>query len=245
MTRFHGRRAIVTGSASGIGLAVAKRIAAEGGKVALWDLSRERLEEARRDIKATHIEVVDISNWEAVAAATEQTVRALEGLDILVHCAGVLGPVTPIENLDIGKWRSVLSVNLDGSFYCCRSIVPHLKKNGYGRIVLLSSIAGKVGMPGGSAYCASKAAVMSLAKCLGKELANVNITVNAVTPGLIATPMLKDFPPERLEFARTQIPMERIGTMDEAAAMICFMSSEECSFSTGAVFDLSGGRADY
>jgi NAD(P)-dependent dehydrogenase (short-subunit alcohol dehydrogenase family) len=156
-----------------------------------------------------------------------------------------LGPVTPIESLSLDDWRSVFSVNADGTFYCCRSIIPFLKRNGYGRVVLLGSIAGKVGMPGGSAYCASKAAVISLAKCLGKELAAVNITVNVVTPGLIDTPMIRNFPPERLALAKSLIPIGRVGTVDEAAAMICFVASEECGFSTGAVFDQSGGRADY
>jgi 3-oxoacyl-[acyl-carrier protein] reductase len=217
----------------------------EGGKVALWDLSHGKLEEARRDTGATHIEVVDITNPAAVGAAAEQTARALGGLDILVHCAGVLGPVASIGSLSIDDWRTVFSVNTDGAFYCCRSIIPYLKNNGYGRVVLLGSIAGKIGMSGGAAYCASKAAVISLAKCLGKELAKDNITVNAVTPALIDTPMIRNFPPERLELIKSLIPMGRVGTLDEAAAMICFVSSDDCGFSTGAVFDLSGGRADY
>jgi NAD(P)-dependent dehydrogenase (short-subunit alcohol dehydrogenase family) len=245
MTRFTGRRVIVTGGASGIGAAVAKRMVKEGAKVALWDLSHERLEEARRHTGAESVAVVDVSDHAAVEAAMNTSVLALGGLDILVQCAGILGPFANSDTIAISDWRKVFSVNTDGTFYCCRSAVPHLKRNGYGRIVLLSSIMGKVGAAGGIAYCASKAAVISLAKSLGRELAKNNITVNVLTPGTIDTPMTRAFPPDRMEISKSQIPMGRVGTVDEAASMICFVSSDDCSFSTGAVFDLSGGRADY
>jgi NAD(P)-dependent dehydrogenase (short-subunit alcohol dehydrogenase family) len=245
MERFSGKRAIITGGASGIGFAAAQRISLEGGAVALWDISTDRLEEARGLTKAAHSCVVDISDPVAVEAAAAASVQALGGLDILVHSAGILGPFARLDEFTIEQWHRVISVNLDGVFYCARSVLPYLKQNKYGRIVLLASILGKEGQPSASAYSATKAAVIGMAKCWGKELATSGITVNVLAPGSIDTPMTQGFPPDRRKIAMDQVPMKRFGTMAEAAAMICFVASEECGFSTGAVFDLSGGRADY
>lgn len=243
--RFEGRKAIVTGGASGIGLAVAKRIVVEGGSVALWDVNANRLEKARMESGSAQVQTVDVTDTASVFAATQVSIAALDGIDILVNCAGIIGPFGQVETLALDEWRKVFAVNLDGVFLCCQAIVPHLRRRGYGRIVMLGSIAGKEGIPGGSAYAATKAAVISLAKTMGRELATSGVIVNAITPGPIETPMLAALPAHELENTKAQIPMHRLGTPDEAAAMICFMASEECSFSTGAIFDLSGGRATY
>lgn len=243
--RFDGRRAIITGGASGIGLAVARQLVSEGGTVALWDISADRLESARAASGASFARCVDVTDPAAVSAAASQTVSALGGIDILVTCAGILGSVLPIDELSVEEWRRVLSINLDGVFYCCRALVPHLRQRGYGRIVTLSSIVGKEGVAGSSAYSASKSAVLGLTKTLGKELATTGVLVNTITPGPIKTPMTAEFPPEVMRMIIETVPMGRAGTPEECAAMICFMASEQCSFTTGAVFDLSGGRADY
>ena len=243
--RFAGRRAIVTGGASGIGKAVAKQIVQEGGAVALWDLNVASLKTARSEVGASYTYAVNVADAGAVAATAAQTVSELGGVDILITCAGVLGDVRPIEETSDELWRRVLSVNLDGVFYCCRAIVPHLRNQGYGRIVTLSSVVGKEGVPGSSAYAASKAGVIGLTKTLGKELATVGVLINSVTPGFVSTPMTAAFPPEVQKMIIESCPIGRAAIPEECAEMICFMASEQCSFTTGGVFDLSGGRADY
>lgn len=229
--RFSGRRAIVTGGASGIGEAVAKRIVAEGGKVAIWDLNG--------GIK------VDISDYQSVARATAETLKQLGGIDILVNSAGITGPTVPLAEFPIDGWKQVIDINLNGAFYCNRAVVPHMVAQNYGRIVNISSIAGKEGNPNASAYSASKAGVIGMTKSLAKELAKHNITVNAVTPAAVRTPIFDQMPQSHIDFMLSKIPKGRFGTVDEVANLICWLASEECSFSTGAVFDVSGGRATY
>ena len=229
--RFSGRRAVVTGGASGIGMAVAKRIAQEGGKVAVWDLNG--------GIK------VDISNYESVEKAAAETIKQLGGIDILVNSAGITGPTLPLAEFPVDGWKQVIDINLNGAFYCNRVVVPHMVAQNYGRIVNIASIAGKEGNPNASAYSASKAGVIGMTKSLAKELAKYNITVNAVTPAAVRTPIFDQMPQTHIDFMLSKIPKGRFGTVDEMASLICWLASEECSFSTGAVFDASGGRATY
>jgi 2-dehydro-3-deoxy-L-rhamnonate dehydrogenase (NAD+) len=229
--RFTGRRAVVTGGASGIGEAVAKRIAAEGGKVAVWDLNG--------GIK------VDISDYASVEKAVAETIKQIGGIDILVNSAGITGPTVPLIEFPIDGWKQVIDINLNGAFYCNRAVAPLMVAQNYGRIVNIASIAGKEGNPNASGYSASKAGVIGMTKSLGKELAKHNITVNAVTPAAVRTPIFDQMPQTHIDFMLSKIPKSRFGTVDEMASLICWLASEECSFSTGAVFDASGGRATY
>jgi 2-dehydro-3-deoxy-L-rhamnonate dehydrogenase (NAD+) len=229
--RFLNRRAVITGGASGIGAAVAQRINAEGGKVAIWD----------RDGGIR----TDVSDYASVEIALKQTLGLLGGIDILVNCAGITGPTVPVAEFPIADWQKVMAINLNGTFHTCRAVVPVMSRQDYGRIVNIASIAGKEGNPNASAYSASKAGVIGLTKSLGKELAKTRITVNCVTPAVIQTPILEQVPQSFIDFMLSKIPMGRTGTLEEAASLICWLASEECSFSTGAVFDLSGGRATY
>ena len=229
--RFTGRRAVVTGGASGIGEAVAKRIAAEGGKVAVWDLNG--------GIK------VDISDFTSVEKAVQETIKQIGGIDILVNSAGITGPTVPLIEFPIDGWKQVIDINLNGTFYCNRAVAPLMVAQNYGRIVNIASIAGKEGNPNASGYSASKAGVIGLTKSLGKELAKHNITVNAVTPAAVRTPIFDQMPQTHIDFMLSKIPKGRFGTVDEMASLICWLASEESSFATGAVFDLSGGRATY
>jgi NAD(P)-dependent dehydrogenase (short-subunit alcohol dehydrogenase family) len=229
--RFTGRRAVVTGGASGIGEAVVKRIVAEGGKVAIWDLNG--------GIR------VDISNFESVEKAVAETIKQIGGIDILVNSAGITGPTVPLIEFPIEGWKKVIDINLNGTFYCNRVVAPLMVAQNYGRIVNIASIAGKEGNPNASGYSASKAGVIGLTKSLGKELAKYNITVNAVTPAAVRTPIFDQMPQTHIDFMLSKIPKGRFGTVDEMASLICWLASEECSFTTGAVFDASGGRATY
>ena len=229
--RFTGRRAVVTGGASGIGEAVAKRIAQEGGKVAIWDLNG--------GIN------VDISDYASVERAVTETIRQIGGIDILVNSAGITGPTVPLIEFPIDGWKQVIDINLNGAFYCNRAVAPLMVAQNYGRIVNIASIAGKEGNPNASGYSASKAGVIGMTKSLGKELAKHNITVNAVTPAAVRTPIFDQMPQTHIDFMLSKIPKSRFGTVDEMASLICWLASEECSFSTGAVFDASGGRATY
>jgi 2-dehydro-3-deoxy-L-rhamnonate dehydrogenase (NAD+) len=229
--RFKGRRAVVTGGMSGIGEAVAKRILAEGGQVAIWDMTG--------GIKT------DISDLASVEAAVKQSVAQMGGIDVLVNSAGITGPTVPVDGFPIDGWLKTMAVNVNGAFFTNRSVIPHMIAQNYGRIVNIASIAGKEGNPNASAYSASKAAVIGFTKSLAKELAKTNITVNAVTPAAVRTPIFDQMPQEHIDFMLSKIPKGRFGTVDENASLICWLASEECSFSTGAVFDISGGRATY
>lgn len=229
--RFKGRRAVVTGGLSGIGEAVAKRIAAEGGSVIIWDVSG-----AVR---------TDISDHASVEAAVAETVKQMGGIDILVNSAGITGPTVPVDGFPIDGWLKTMSVNVNGTFFTNRAVLPHMIAQNYGRIVNIASIAGKEGNPNASAYSASKAAVIGFTKSLAKETAKYNITANAVTPAAVRTPIFDQMPQAHIDFMLSKIPKGRFGTVEENASLICWLASEECSFSTGAVFDISGGRATY
>lgn len=243
--RFAGRCAIVTGGASGLGKAVAKRIVEEGGSVVLWDLNAQALAEAKMEVGAAHLVALDVSDQAAVVQAVADSVSALGKIDILVCSAGITGATAPVHDYPVDSWQRVIDINLNGLFYCCREVVPHLIANGYGRIVNVASVAGKEGNPNASAYSASKAGVIGLTKSLGKELATRNIMVNALTPATFESPILEQLPESQVEYMRSKIPMGRLGEVEESAAIICFMVSEECSFTTAATFDTSGGRTTF
>jgi 3-oxoacyl-[acyl-carrier protein] reductase len=243
--RFSGRAAIITGGASGLGLQVATRIAAEGGKVALWDINPESLAEAKRVSGALHTQVVDVSDYQAVAKAAKESSAALGRIDILVASAGITGATVPVSNFPVDSWLKVIDVNLNGLFYCCREVIPFMSQNGYGRIVNIASVAGKEGNPNASAYSASKAAVIGLTKSLGKELATQGILANCITPATFESAILSQLPQSQIDYMKSKIPMGRLGEASENAALVCWLASDECSFSTGATFDISGGRTTY
>ncbi len=236
--RFANRRAVITGGASGIGAGVAARLAAEGALVAIWDLNPA-------GVTAAHVEKLDVTDPDAVQRAAAATAAALGGIDILVASAGITGPNAPVWDYPVEAWKQVMDVNVNGVFYANRAVVAHMRRGGYGRIVNIASVAGKEGNPNASAYSASKAAVIGLTKSLGKELAATDIRVNCVTPAAVRTAIFDQMKPEFIEFMLSKIPMGRFGGIEEVAALVCWLASEECSFSTGAVFDVSGGRATY
>src|SRR5918995_2183216 len=244
--RFAGRRAVVTGGASGIGLGVATRLVAEGASVCLWDRDQAALDRAIGELGTRSSAVqVDITDWNAVAAAAKTTVENLGGIDVLVASAGITGPNTTLWEYPVDAWHQVIDVNLNGLFHCNRAVVPAMLSGGYGRIVNVASIAGKEGNPNASAYSTSKAAGIGLTKSLGKELAKNNITVNCVTPAAVRTPIFDQMSQSHIDFMLSKIPMGRFGTVEEVTALIAWLASEECSFTTGGVFDVSGGRATY
>jgi 2-dehydro-3-deoxy-L-rhamnonate dehydrogenase (NAD+) len=244
--RFDAMTALVTGGASGIGCAVASRLIAEGGLVTLWDVDQAKLDAAQAKFGAkARAKRVDITNAEEVERAAKDADAAMGQIDILVCSAGVAGLNADVVDYPIDEWKRVFEVNINGLFYCNRSVRSLMKARGYGRIVNVASVAGKEGNPRASAYSASKAAVIGFTKSLGKELAKDGVTVNAVAPAVIETPMLGKVDAAHVAYMRSKIPMERFGTVEEVAALICWIASRECSFSTGAVFDISGGRATY
>jgi 3-oxoacyl-[acyl-carrier protein] reductase len=244
--RFDGRVAIVTGGASGIGEATAARLLREGAKLAVWDRDEAALANLSAKFGGSvHTEHLDLTDPDAVQAAADNVARALGQIDILVASAGLAGANANTWEYSIAEWRRVMDVNVNGVFYCNRAVVPHMLKTGYGRIVNIASIAGKEGNPTASAYSASKAAVIGLTKSLGKELAKTEIRVNCITPAAVRTPIFDQITQAHIDFMLSKIPVGRFGTVDEIAAMICWLCSEEASFSTGAVFDCSGGRATY
>ena len=243
--RFEGRAAVVTGGASGAGRGVAERITHEGGRVALWDLNPDALAKAKDEIGAAHAMALDVSDADAVARAAQDSFDALGRIDILVNSAGVTGATVPVQDFPIDSWKRVFDINVNGLFYCCRAVIPLMLRNDYGRIVNVSSVAGKEGNPNASAYSASKAAVLGLTKSLGKELATSGVRVNAVTPATFKSPILEQLPQSQIDYMQSKIPIGRLGEIDEVAALICWLASEECSFSTAATFDISGGRTTY
>jgi 2-dehydro-3-deoxy-L-rhamnonate dehydrogenase (NAD+) len=243
-----GRTAIVTGAARGIGFAIAQRLLASGANCHLWDVNPARLSAAAQTLGGppkVSTAVVDVSDSESVAAAAGATVKEFGSIDILVNNAGIAGVTKKTWEFTPQEWQEVLQVNLYGVFLCCRAVLPAMMEKGYGRIVNIASIAGKEGNPNAAHYSASKAGVIALTKSLGKELARTGVIVNCVTPAVIETEILQQVPQEHIDYMLSKIPMGRFGLKDEAAALVAWLCSAECSFSTGAVFDLSGGRATY
>ena len=242
------RLAVITGGARGIGLAAATRMLKSGASVALWDLDAQRLEQSAQvlaEIGKVSIHALDLTDLAAVEKAASDTVAQHGKVDILVNNAGITGGNGVTWELDPAVWQQVVQTNLMAPYYTCRVLVPELLRNGYGRIVNIASIAGKEGNPNASHYSASKAGLIGLTKSLGKELAEKNILVNAVTPAAAKTEIFDSMSQEHIDYMLSKIPMKRFLAVDEAASMICWLASEECAFSTGAVFDLSGGRATY
>jgi 2-dehydro-3-deoxy-L-rhamnonate dehydrogenase (NAD+) len=240
-----GRHAVITGGASGIGFAIAQRMLASGGSVTLWDRDEVALKTATASLGASsHGVSVDVTQQASVQSAVQQTLK-FGNIDILVNSAGITGPNVKLWDYPAADWEQVMSINLNGVFLCCREVVPHMRGHNYGRIVNIASVAGKDGNPNASAYSASKAAVMALTKSLGKELADTGVRVNCVTPAAVKTAMFDQMSPEHIAFMLSKIPMGRFGTVEEIAAMVSWLCTEDCSFSTGAVFDLSGGRSTY
>jgi 3-oxoacyl-[acyl-carrier protein] reductase len=243
--RFAGRAAVVTGGASGLGKDVAKRIVAEGGSVVLWDMNADALEAAKAEVGAAGVTAVDVSDADAVAKAADAALATLGRIDVLICSAGITGATVPVHEFPIDSWLKVVGVNLNGLFYCNRAIVPHMLANGYGRIVNVASVAGKEGNPNASAYSATKAGVIGFTKSLGKELAGKGVIANALTPATFESPILAQLPQSQVDYMRSKIPMGRLGEVHESTAMVCFMASEECSFTTASTFDTSGGRTTY
>jgi 3-oxoacyl-[acyl-carrier protein] reductase len=244
----YGRKAIVTGGASGLGLAAARRLLRSGANVALWDLNQDVLEQLKADLAAegpVRIAAVNIADPQAVRQAFEQSLEELGAVDILVNSAGIAGPAVPAIRYTPNDWQSVIDINLSGTFYCCQAVLPHMLERNYGRIVNIASVAGKDGNPNASAYSASKAGVIALTKSLAKEVAKSEIRINCVTPAAVRTPIFDQITQEHIDFMLSKIPLGRLGQPEEIAAMIAWLCSEECSFSTGAAFDLSGGRSTY
>ncbi len=243
---FKGRHAVVTGGATGLGFAIAQRLLHSGGSVTLWDRDQVAAEKAAAQLgsKASAV-MVDVSQHASVQAAVKATLLISPRVDALINSAGVTGPNVKLWDYPVDDWRQVMDVNLTGLFMCCREWVPHLRANNYGRIVNIASVAGKDGNPNASAYSASKAAVIALTKSLGKELADSGVRVNCVTPAAVKTAIFDQMSPEHIAFMLSKIPMGRFGTPEEVAAMVAWLCTEDCSFSTGAVFDLSGGRSTY
>jgi 2-dehydro-3-deoxy-L-rhamnonate dehydrogenase (NAD+) len=239
-----GRVAVVTGGAQGIGRAVAERFLASGATVWLWDRDAALVEATAAEIGA-QARVVDQTDAEAVMSAAAEVAREAGRIDVLVANAGIAGANGTVWEYDLAEWRRVIDINLNGVFHCCRAVVPHMISAGYGRIVNVASIAGKEGNPNAAAYSASKAGVIALTKSLGKETAGKNIAVNCVTPAAARTKIFDQLSEEFIEYMLARIPRGRFLEVDEAAAMIAWLASEENSFTTGAVFDLSGGRATY
>jgi 2-dehydro-3-deoxy-L-rhamnonate dehydrogenase (NAD+) len=243
---FRGRHAVVTGGATGLGFAIARRLIDSGGQVTLWDRDASGAAKAARDLgEAAHAVQVDVADHASVQGAVDATRKHTSRIDALVNSAGITGPNTQVWDYPVDAWRQVLDVNLTGLFLCCREILPAMREANYGRIVNIASVAGKDGNPNASAYSASKAAVIALTKSLGKELADSGVRVNCVTPAAVKTAIFEQMTPEHIQFMLSKIPMGRFGTPDEVAALVGWLCTEECSFSTGAVFDLSGGRSTY
>jgi 2-dehydro-3-deoxy-L-rhamnonate dehydrogenase (NAD+) len=243
-----GRIAVVTGGAQGIGRAIVERFLRSGATVAIWDRDRALAEQTARELaNSGRVQpyAVDVTRLDDVERACERTLTSLERIDILVNNAGIAGPTHKTWDYPPEAWAAVMAVNLDGPFHCCRAVVPHMIAQNYGRIVNIASIAGKEGNPNASAYSASKAALIGLTKSLGKELAEYDIAVNCITPAAARTAILSQVTEDFIAYMLSKVPRGRFVEVDEIAALAAFCASAECSFTTGAVFDISGGRATY
>jgi 2-dehydro-3-deoxy-L-rhamnonate dehydrogenase (NAD+) len=242
----NGRTAIVTGGAQGFGRAITERFVASGAKVAIWDNDQALAEKTAKEIgNAVSPFKVDVTDLAAVEKTRDATLNAFGKIDILVNNAGIAGANKSVWDTDFEEWRRVLRINLDGPFICCKAIVPAMLKQNYGRIVNIASIAGKEGNPNAAHYSASKAGLIALTKSLGKELASNNILVNAVTPAAAKTAIFDQMTQQQIDYMLSKIPKARFVLVEEVAAMVSWLASEDCAFSTGAVFDISGGRATY
>lgn len=242
------KRAVVTGGARGMGLAFASRFLQSGATVTLWDIDKGNLDQAVKALTPlgqAYARRVDVADYADVESAATEAAEQMGGIDILINAAGIAGVNVLLEEYPLDVWNKVIDINLNGIFHTCRTVVPYMRKGDYGRIVNIASMAGKDGNPNASAYSVSKAGVIGLTKSLGKELAGTGIRVNVVCPAVIKTDMLKDVTQAQIDYMVSKIPMGRMGTVEEVAALVAWMCSEECSYSTGAVFDLSGGRATY
>jgi 3-oxoacyl-[acyl-carrier protein] reductase len=243
---FTGRTAIVTGGAQGIGLAIVKRLLASGARVRIWDRDARLLARVVKTLGTNAAgDALDVTDPDAVGHGVKSAVKRGGRIDVLVNNAGIAGINTPTVDYPVDEWERVLRINLTGPFLCCRAVVPHMTKRKYGRIVNIASIAGKEGNPNAVAYSASKAGVIALTKSLGKELAASGVRVNCVTPAAAKTAIFDQMSKEHIDYMLSKIPMHRFVTVNEIAALVCWLASAECSFSTGAVFDISGGRATY
>ena len=243
-----GRKAVITGGGQGIGLAVADRLLASGAAVSLWDQDEELLETTRADLAGrgkVHIRAVDVTDYAALERARDETNQALGGIDILIPNAGIAGPNFKTWEYPLDAWRQVIEIDLNGVFYCCRAVVPQMIAQNYGRICMTASIAGKEGNPNAAPYSAAKAGVIALTKSLGKELAGHDIAVNCITPAAARTRIFDQISQEHIDYMLSKIPRNRFLEVKEIGAMVAWLVSAENSFTTGAVFDLSGGRATY
>lgn len=237
-----GRVAVVTGGARGIGYAIAERFVASGAEVAIWDLDSG--ESAGQKLGSKGFQV-DVSDERSIMTARDATLKQFGKVDILVNSAGITGPNATVEDYPLEAWRKVLDVNLTGTFLCCRAVLSAMRRQDYGRIVNIASVAGKEGNPNAGAYSTSKAGVIALTKSLSKELVQTGIRVNCVAPAAVHTDLFDQMTPQHIDFMLSKIPMGRFGKVEEIAALVAWLSSAECSFSTGATFDISGGRATY
>ena len=244
---FSERVAIVTGGAQGFGLAITKKIIQSSGKVVIWDIDNNAIEKAKKEINSDNLSVqlVDVTNFKVIETAVKELENKFGKIDIFVNNAGITGMNAKVWEYPLDEWKKVIELDLNSTFYCCKAIVPHMLKNNYGRIINIASIAGKEGNPNASAYSTAKAGVIGLTKSLGKELADKNIAVNCVTPAAAKTRIFDQMTDEHINYMLSKIPRNRFAKIDELASLVCWLASEENSFSTAAVFDLSGGRATY
>jgi len=244
---FENRVAVVTGGAQGFGYAISKRIIESGGKVIIWDIDKPAIDKAKKEINSNnfHSQEVNIIDFRNIEKAINDIETKFGKIDIFVNNAGMTGMNAKVWEYPLDEWKKVIDLNLNATFYCCRAIVPHMIKNNYGRIINIASIAGKEGNPNASAYSTSKAGVIGLTKSLGKELADKNIAVNCITPAAAKTRIFDQMTEEHINYMLSKIPRNRFAKVDELASLVCWLASDENSFSTAAVFDLSGGRATY
>jgi 3-oxoacyl-[acyl-carrier protein] reductase len=241
-----GRTAIVTGGAQGIGLAIVKRLVASGAKVRIWDRDDRMLAGTVASLGSTVTgDAIDVTDLAVIERGVRSALETLTRIDVLVNNAGIAGMAKPVVDYPVEEWKRVLDIDLTGPFLCCRTIVPHMVRAGYGRIVNMASIAGKEGNPNAAAYAAAKGGLIAFTKALGKELAQSGVLVNCLTPAAAQTAILDQVTPEFAKSMLSKIPMGRFVKVEEIAALACWLASEDCSFSTGGVFDISGGRATY